>query len=474
MDKKIQELLAKQRELNAKIVNAKDDEERKAFEREYAFNKNEIDLINQRSTAEHNAPAQREASKESILRQFVKAVREQKIGGEFQLQREDSQLVITSSQLQEGDLNNMFEAGIPLTIKELVNPLEMGLIYDKLGIKIATGVRGNIQWPCLDTMAEVSVGGELDEVDDKTLDFSKITVTPVKLGIAIAVSNEAINDESFDLRGTIISEMNKAVGRVLNKRVLALSKPSVKVTFCGPLVAHAQEATYAGDVPTYKELKRAKGLVLGTGAQMTGFCYVMDAAMFSALEATPKDQGSGRFIIEGGKIDGDTIFLTNLPEYAGKVIAGCFGYEALNQHGATSFIVDPYTLAKKNAVQFVLNADWSLTLVLSSKESKYPFVILKPAEEPEPPTISGDEAISAPKTSGNAKRTYSVSDGSAITATVEEGKSWLTATVGAGNKVTFAWEANSGEAAPEREAEVTLATANGGELVVTVTQAANA
>ena len=107
---------------------------------------------------------------------------------------------------------------------------------------------------------------------------------------------------------------------------------------------------------------------------MAGFCYIMDAAMYSALEATPKDAGSGRFVIEGGKIDGDNIFITDLTEYANKVVCGCFGYEALNQHGTTHFIVDPYTKAKKNVTVFTLNADWSLTYLVRPKD-KAPFAV---------------------------------------------------------------------------------------------------
>lgn len=307
------------------------------------------------------------------MREAIKAVRSRQMDGDFQV-RANSQNTITSSVIASGDVNNMATAGIPLTIKELVNPLEMGLIYDKLGIQVAIGVKGNIQWPVLDTAAEVSVGGELDAAADKTLDFSKITATPVKLGISIAVSNEAINDEAFDLVGCITSQMNKAVGRVINQRVLALAAPSAKANFAGPLVAIAtatgstglakQKVAFAtAGKPTYAELKAMKGKVLGTGAQMAGFCYVMDAAMYSLLEATPKDAGSGRFVIENGKIDGDLVFLTADTAYAGKVVAGCFGYCALNQHGETHFIVDPYTQAKKNVTVFTLNGDWSLTTI---------------------------------------------------------------------------------------------------------------
>lgn len=338
---------------------------------------------------------QSEMDANALMREAIKQVRSHQHDGTFVLKR-DSQNTITSSVISSGDLNNMTSAGIPLTIKDLINPLEMDLIYDKLGIKVATNVKGQIQWPCLDSYIEATVGGELADAGAATLDFSKITPTPVKVGVSVEVSNEAINDESFDLVGTIIAQMNKGVGRTLNKRILYLSTTlPTKPEFVGPLMkknsagsameAAAQTYSFTGDSnttdfttkePTYKDLKKIKGKALKTGASMVGFCYVMDAATFSFLEGQPKDEGSGRFCIENGKIDGDPVFLVESSDYAKKIVAGCFAYVALNGHGAANFVVDPYTKAKKNVVVFTLNVDFSLTNLISAANTKgLPFVI---------------------------------------------------------------------------------------------------
>lgn len=368
------ELGTKMDELNTKAtLTAEETAQYAQMEREFKKN-----VLAMQSLAAESQIREQQAPKSANerLRETISAIRSKKMDNDFVLER-DATTVITSGVMQSGEHTNMESAGLPLTIKDLINPLEMGTIYGQLGLQVATGVHGNIQWPCLDTAAEVSVGGELDDAGTKTLDFSKITAVPVKLGISIEVSNEAINDAAFDLEGVIKAQINKAVGRTINKRVLALSAPSAKPIFAGPLVSHKQSVSFTtAGAPTYAELKKMKGLVLGTGAQMAGFCYVMDAAMFSQLEATSKDAGSGRFIIEGGKIDGDPVFITDDTAYADKVAAGCFGYEALNQHGETHFIIDPFTQAKKNVTVFTLNGDWSLTYLVSSNSTKAaPFAV---------------------------------------------------------------------------------------------------
>lgn len=380
MEEKIKQTLATMRELESKLQTATA-EEREDLLKQYAALEREANRLQIEMAMANNKREEKPVDVNTQMREAIKQVRSHQADGDFLMKREAT-TVITSGVIQGGEKTNMASAGIPLTIKDLINPLGMGTIYEKLGLQVATGVRGNIQWPCLDTSAEVSVGGELDEAETKTLDFSKITATPVKVGISIEVSNEAINDESFDLVGVIKEQMNKAVGRTLNKRVLALSAPSAKPAFVGPLVSNKQTATYTKAGATYKDVKALKAKVLKTGAQMAGFCYVMDAEMYSTLECTPKDNGSGLFIIEGGKIDGDVVFITDLAEYAGKIVAGCFAYEALNQHGEVHFIVDPYTKAKKNVTVFTLNADFSLTYLVSANNTKgAPFVVAAAAAQ---------------------------------------------------------------------------------------------
>ena len=380
MEEKIKQTLATMRELESKLQTATA-EEREDLLKQYAALEREANRLQIELAMANNKREEKPVDANTQMREAIKQVRSHQADGDFLMKREATP-IITSGIIQGGEKTNMASAGIPLTIKDLINPLGMGTIYEKLGLQVATGVRGNIQWPCLDTSAEVSVGGELDEAETKTLDFSKITATPVKVGISIEVSNEAINDESFDLVGVIKEQMNKAVGRTLNKRVLALSAPSAKPAFAGPLVSNKQTATYTKAGATYKDVKALKAKVLKTGAQMAGFCYVMDAEMYSTLECTPKDNGSGLFIIEGGKIDGDVVFITDLAEYAGKIVAGCFAYEALNQHGEVHFIVDPYTKAKKNVTVFTLNADFSLTYLVSANNTKgAPFVVASAAAQ---------------------------------------------------------------------------------------------
>lgn len=353
----VRELAGKLSTFEGRELNDQEREQYNKLNAEYTTAMREWDIELKSNAAQRSAaPMDKSAS----LREITSKVRTRQMDGEFNMQRE----VLTT-----GLADN-----IPVTINEIINPLESGLIYNQLGIKVATGVRGKLQWPVLDSAIEATVAGEADEIAATAVNFDKIVATPTRVGIVVEVSNEALNDAAFDLHGTVVTQLRKGVERTLNNRVLALAAPSAQPDFVGPLVGKKQTLNFALDIPTYQELKKMKGQVLGSGAQMAGFCYVMDAAMFSALEGASKDNGSGRFIIENGKIDGDPVFVTNIAAYANKVVAGCFGYEALNQHGDMKFIIDPYTAAAKNVTRFILNADFSLTYLVRGKD-KAPFSV---------------------------------------------------------------------------------------------------
>lgn len=303
-------------------------------------------------------------SNNTLLREaFINAKKEGK--AEFVLQRE----INTTATIAEGGL-------IPLTVKDVLPPLEMGLIYDQIGVPVQTGVVGDLQWPVLGSV-EAEIVGETIELTDKTFDLSKISAVQKRIGITFTVSNQAINNSTVDLVALIQQQARAGLRRTLNRAMF--SHENFTGQFHGPYAGANANGTFAGTVPTYKELLAMKGAVAETGVEMIGFCYVMSEAMKATLEATPIDAGSGRMIIENGRIAGYPVFTTEFINYGSNktkadveyIAAGVYGYLALNQHGELRMVVDPYTQAKKDCVSITLNSDWSLTTLRSEAFALY-------------------------------------------------------------------------------------------------------
>lgn len=256
---------------------------------------------------------------------------------------------------------------VPLTIKDILPPLEMGLIFDKVGIPVETGVVGDISWPIMGSV-EAKIVGEKESLEDTGIDLTNLKPKKERVGIKIKVSYQAINDTNSDLLGIVQTQARKGLMRLLNR--VCFSHQNFTSTFHGPFAGAKAQGNFAGAVPTFKELLAMKGKVAATGVEMVGFCYVMSENMKSILEATPIDAGSGRMIIENGTIKGYPVFTTEYINYGSSsqkvenaeyVAAGCFGYLAVNQYGDLRIVVNPYTGADEDVVQVTVNGDWSMT-----------------------------------------------------------------------------------------------------------------
>ena len=266
---------------------------------------------------------------------------------------------VSSSVLNSGETNNMVSAGaIPTNIKELLPLLQNQLVYQKLGIQMPTGVTGDIVWPVLAAGVTVTVNDEAAEVGDSTLEFSKITAIKKRVAVSTDVTNEALDDASFDLRGVVINNFTEALQQFLNSAVLRTTAASDGLD--GPLTVTGISTASLSATPTYAQLIGMKGKVAKKNVAMKAPAVVMNSELYALLEATPKAQGQGGFIIENGKIGPYPVLECNAVA-DNKIAFGDFAYAALNQHGPIRLIVDPYTKKKQNKIEITLNADFSLT-----------------------------------------------------------------------------------------------------------------
>lgn len=252
-------------------------------------------------------------------------------------------------------------AAVPLTIGDIVKPLEAGLIYNKIGIPLLTGLSGDYCWPVVGSV-EATIQGEAVELTDTKIDIDALKPKPVRLGIAIDVTNQTINQTSGVVLQIIQQQMPLAVARLINRCmfVTATTDNGYHKDFHGPFVgSDAKTISFSGELPTYKELLQMRGKVFADGVENDGTgAYIMSAEVAAILEGTSRDAGSGLMIIEDGKIGGFPVFQTS---HISGIGFGVFGLEPLGQFGEMRFIVDPYTKAGQDVTRLILNADWSMS-----------------------------------------------------------------------------------------------------------------
>lgn len=266
------------------------------------------------------------------------------------------------------DTNLINTAGVepivPITVKDLIEPLEKGLILDKVGLKLQTGISGVWNYPTVEAV-EAEWEGENDSVSDKKLTLGKISPSPKRLSISIPVSNRAIWQSSSEIVNIVKTQAVAGITRKLNKTMFDLEAPSAEDAAkipagCFANVLAANKVTKVGHV-TYADINNLRAAVEKSGVQLANPAFVVSTSQYYALKSTQRGDGLGFIIGVDGTIDGVPVFRT---EYVGEdfIGYGVFGYELLGQFGPMSMNIDSnsHEASAKNVTWFVLNGDWDM------------------------------------------------------------------------------------------------------------------
>lgn len=249
----------------------------------------------------------------------------------------------------------------PVTIKDLIEPLEKGLIFDKVGTNIQHGIEGMWNFPVIGS-AEASWEDENAEVGDSKLNISHISPNPKRLSIAFSISRRAINQSAGKIAEIVLKQMNLATQRTLNKTMFSTTQlGTAGKTPTGVFVQPGTTKTFtAAKGVTYADLLGLKAGVEATGVQLDGTsAFVMSTAMYYKLKGTPVDAGSGRMCVdENGRIDGTPVYVTNDLKDT-EIGYGIFSYNLLGFFGDMVLGVDTSSAAvlRKNVIECVLNVD---------------------------------------------------------------------------------------------------------------------
>lgn len=249
---------------------------------------------------------------------------------------------------------------IPVQEQEMLKPIRLGLIYDKVGLNIRSGLIGTLRWP-KHSKAVAQFADEAERLTDSNIDWSKLETSGHRLGIAIPVTREELEDSHGIVENVVKEEMPAAIVDEINAALFTITKDytakdgsTKQRKVYGPFVKAAETVTnFAAAVPTRKELLKIVAKV-ASRVKMIAPCWIMTEAMKAELRDVKVDEGSGRFLCENDMILGYPVFTTNAigADYIG---FGDWSYQAAGFFGDMNLVVDPYTLARNNAVDFVLN-----------------------------------------------------------------------------------------------------------------------
>lgn len=291
--------------------------------------------------------AQRLAEAERVIRENVK----RGVSTTIRLVREDPPTAPAEPTVTDINVANAGNI-VRINLQDVLMPLQEGLILDKVGLPLMTGLVGEYVWPVA-SMVEATIGGDNMELTEQKISLSALKAVPDTIGVTCGVTRRTINQSGGIIETIVKNLLPMAVAKALNKAMFGTTAATGATNLVGPFIGKTPTQINK----TFADINKLKAAVLKSGVEGEHMAWVMTKSTKAILEATSKDTGSGIMICENDMIAGIPVFTTEFigDDYIG---IGDFTYQPVGQFGDFSFIVDPYTEARKDVVQFTLHVDF--------------------------------------------------------------------------------------------------------------------
>lgn len=228
----------------------------------------------------------------------------------------------------------------------ILSPLMGKSILAEAGATFLTGLVGNISIPNY-TGSTCGWKGELEAADNGKGTFGSVELSPKRLTAYIDISKQFLTQDSVgaeemlraDIVNSLVAKLEQtifgdAAGDTTKPAGIFNSAEVVAPSYQGVCAAEAAVTDYSGE----------KRFVMSPTAK--------SAFKQATISGTKSDL---RLLLEDGEVDGYPVSDSS-NVVAGGYAFGDFSELVVAQWGGIDIVVDPYTLATKNAIRLVINA----------------------------------------------------------------------------------------------------------------------
>lgn len=248
---------------------------------------------------------------------------------------------------------------IPVTIGDVIKPLEKGLIIHKLGLKMQYGLVGELIFPTLGAF-EASIEGENTKINATKLDIGNLKAKPWRVGVSVPVSNDAIdqtNDALFDIT---VEQLSLAVARILNRVMFSSTK--VGKASNGVFVKESANIEYE-EALTFDSVVALETDVMDAGVDVSDgtAAYICSPKVYGKLKTTRIEAGSPEMVLKDGMMNGYPVHMTNYMG-ADELGFGVFSNAGVGQWGKIRLTVDDTSMAGTNETKFTHNSKYDIVV----------------------------------------------------------------------------------------------------------------
>lgn len=227
---------------------------------------------------------------------------------------------------------------------KLIDGFMPQLFLEKMGATFMPGLVGNVPLPTAKNY-DFSWLAETATVTKQKQKFEGPVLKPKRAAAAVGISNQLLLQTSIGVDQVIWNKLREGAARAINSAAIngdGILEPLGILNTTGIKVP----VNVTPGAATWNKVVLLKTLIEAADATMESRGYLLSPSLAGSLETIKKDAGSGRFLMEEGKINGAIAAVTSLVEtLAGNevMIYGDFSQLFIGQWGGVQFVLDPYT-----------------------------------------------------------------------------------------------------------------------------------
>jgi HK97 family phage major capsid protein len=226
-----------------------------------------------------------------------------------------------------------------------IDAFRKALISQRLGVRVLTGLTGNISIPRRGTGTSVGWVAEHSPLPDTQMDFDSVTMTPRHCGAIVELSRQIILQSSPDVEQLVREDLARAVAeevdRVLIDGGAVATEPTGILRASGTL-----QGTLPG--PTFSQVLTMIGVA--EDANIPGpLQWLLSPKAARKLRGTLVTANGETFIMQGGQMGEipalSTSFVPDAGANLGTAILGDFSQTMIGIWGALDLSTNPYAEA---------------------------------------------------------------------------------------------------------------------------------
>ena len=277
-----------------------------------------------------------------------------------------------------GQKRDLTSAGAA-TGDELVEDNLMGHIYGlnvtpmvaMLGASVMTGLSGDVHFTKTGTVS-ATWEGETDANAEVTPATSRVSLSPKRLGAFADISKTLLTQTAGFAEAIVRRELETSIRVALDAAAIAGTGAGGQPTgITGLSNVNSVAIGTDGGVPTRAKLIEMETKIAEDNAIISNMAFLTTPGIRGYLKALATDTGSGLFVWgnDNNLVGYGAYASNNVPSTLTKgassgnchaIILGCWDQLLIGQWGGIDLVVNPYTRAKENILEVVINTNWDI------------------------------------------------------------------------------------------------------------------